>query len=465
MRKQQIMQMAAVSLGVSLLGSGCQTYTSQAKTMHGNWVAGQVVAAATAFGKEAESCDDNKDAIVWNLEAALSQRVAGNIPDSNRYFDKAVQRIDVYEQQAKTKVGREALALMSNQQNMPYEGRAYDKIMLHTYQALNYLTQGEVDKARPEIIRAYQYQQDAVEENARRIERVQEEEQANQDRDKMENAKADPKFRSDLAGVTNNIEGFQCYADYVNPFTVYLDGLYFLHAGSGGSDLERARKSFQRVQEVAGSNKFVQADLQAAANGIPSTKCTYVIFETGQAASLDQVRIDVPIIITKVSYVGVAFPKLTFHNNYAPELLVSAGGVQERTLPVASMDAVIAREFQNEWPVILTKAIASAVAKGVAAYAANAAAEKQSEVLGWASKVATAAIQAALNVADTRSWTTLPKEYQVACVPTPDERMITLSVAGAAPVVVTLGDGTVNVVCVRSMTNGGPLFVSQGKLK
>lgn len=461
----RIASFTALALVLALFSAGCQTYTKQSERMRTAWAAGQPATAAALSGKEADRHGDDKDAVVWNLEAGMAYRVAGNLPESTRHFAKAVERIDVYEQQAKVKVGREAMAIMSNPQNMPYEGRTYDKIMLHTYQALNYLTQGEVDKARPEIIRAYQYQQDAVEENARRIERVQEEEQANQDRDKMENAKADPKFRSDLAGVTNNIEGFQCYADYVNPFTVYLDGLYFLHAGSGGSDLERARKSFQRVQEVAGSNKFVQADLQAAANGVPSTKCTYVIFETGQAASLDQVRIDVPIIITKVSYVGVAFPKLTFHNSYASELLVSAGGVQERTLPVASMDAVIAREFQNEWPVILTKAIASAVAKGVAAYAANAAAEKQSEGLGLVSKILTAAIQAALNIADTRSWTTLPKEYQVACIPTPDERMITLSVAGAAPVVVTLGDGTVNVVCVRSMTNGGPLFVSQGKLK
>jgi hypothetical protein len=465
MRKQQMMQMAGVALGVTLLGSGCQTYTSQAKAMRADWVAGQVTNAATAFSKEADNCGDDKDAIVWNLEAALSQRVAGNLPESNRHFDKAVQRIDVYEQQAKTKVGREAMALMSNQQNLPYEGRSYDKIMLHTYQALNILTQGEVDKARPEIIRAYQYQQDAVEENARRIERAQEEEKANKDRATAEKAKADPKFRSDLAGVTNNLEGFQCYADYVNPFTVYLDGIYFLHNGAGGSDLERARKSLQRVQEVAGSNKFVQADLQAAGNGTPPAKCTYVIFETGQAASLDQVRIDVPIIITKVSYVGVAFPKLAFHNSYAPELLVCAGGVQERTLRVASMDAVIAREFQNEWPVILTKAIASAVAKGVAAYAANAVAEKQSEALGWASKLATAATQYALNIADTRSWTTLPKEYQVACVPTPDERKITVSVAGVAPVDVALGDGVVNVVYVRSMTSGGPLLISQSKLK
>ena len=71
----------------------------------------------------------------------------------------------------------------------------------------------------------------------------------------------------------------------------------------------------------------------------------------------------------------------------------------------------------------------------------------------------------ALNIADTRSWTTLPKEVQVACVPTPADRRLVLTVPGNAPVEVALVDGSVNVVCVRSMSPGSPLLVSQFKLK
>jgi len=434
--------------------------------MHGAWAAGQPAAAAAAYGSEADACGDSKDAVIWNLEAGTACRVAGNLPESDRHFAKAAERIDVYEQQARVKVGREAMALMSNQQNMPYEGRSYDKIMLHTYAALNLLAQGDCDKARPEIIRAYQCQQEAVEDNARRIECVQEAEQQEKDRATIKRAKADPTFARSVAGVTNNTEGFRFYANYVNPFTVYLDGLYFLHAGAGGSDLEHARKSLLRVKESVDDNKFVQADLQLAECGTPATNaCTYVIFETGQAASLEQVRIDVPIILFKVSYVGMAFPKLVFHDNYARELTVRAGAVQERTAMLASMDAIIMQDFNNEWPVILSKAVASAVAKGVAAYAVNSMAEHQSDMAGWLSKVATAATQMALNIADTRSWTTLPKEFQVARVPSPTDRKLILTAPGAAPVEVALVDGTVNVVCVHSVAAGSPLRITQCKLK
>jgi hypothetical protein len=462
---QRLLPLAVLAPCLALFLAGCQTYSDQVKSVHQNWKAGNAVAAAAAFGKDADASNDSKDAVIWNLEAGTAQRVAGNLPESNRHFDKAAERIDVYEQQAKTKLGREALALMSNQQNMPYEGRSYDKIMLHTYQAMNFLSQGQCDKARPEIFRAYQYQQDAVEENARRIERAQEEEKASKDRETIQKARSDPKFAGDLAGVTNNLEGFKFYADYVNPFTVYLDGLFFLHAGSGGSDLERARKSLKRVQETAPDNPFIQADLQAAEAGTPPANRTYVLFETGRAAGLDQVRIDVPIIISRVSYVGVAFPRLKFHDDYAAQLAVTAGGAQVCTLPFASMDAVIAKEFQNDWPVILSKAIASAVAKGVAAYAINTAAENQNMALGWVSRAATAVTQIALNIADTRSWTTLPREFQVACVPTPADRRLALATPGGTPVEVALVDGSVNVVCVRSMSAGSPLLVSQFKLK
>jgi len=41
------------------------------------------------------------------------------------------------------KISNEAGALLSNQANLPYEGRAYDGIMLNTYKALNYLQLGE----------------------------------------------------------------------------------------------------------------------------------------------------------------------------------------------------------------------------------------------------------------------------------------------------------------------------------
>ena len=461
-----VILIAAMSAG---LGTGCQTYKSQVKNMNKSWVAGNAEQAAKESGEKADKKDGGKDSVIWHLEAGTTFRAAGKYEESNRHFDAAALKIDDYEQQAKVKVGRETAAIMSNQQNLPYEGRSYDKIMLHTYRALNYLALGEVEKARPEIIRAYQRQQDAVDENKRRIEKAQEEEKEHKERAKVEKAKADPKFTAALGEkVEKDLEGFKFYSDYVNPFTVYLDGLYFLHAGSGGSDLERAIKSFNRVIEVAGDNKAVQAGLLAATNALSgkvAEALTYVIFETGSAVSLDQVRIDIPIIIVNLSYVGAAFPKLEFHKDFSSGLVIKAGDTEESTGSLASMDAIVALEFKNELPVVITKTIISTVAKAVAGYAINKSLEGQNVWLKLFMRLATAGAQAALNIADTRSWTTLPKEFQVAIVPTPPDRKLTLTASGRGPVELTLGEGTVNVVYVRTVTATGPLMINQFKLK
>jgi len=266
------------------------------------------------------------------------------------------------------------------------------------------------------------------------------------------------------------LEGFKFYADYVNPFTVYLKGLYFLYAGVDAADLELARNALKKVQEVAGSNEYVQADIQLAeAAGItPPTPspCTYVILETGEAASFDQIKIDIPIMVTKVSSLHVAFPKLVVHNDYVKQLTVKAGELEKTTTPIAGMDSIVALDFKNEWPIILTKTMISTASKAAATAAINNALEKKGGVWGnILTKIVLVAVQATVNVADTRSWTTLPKEFQVCRVATPSDRKIVLSSPGSPPMDVNLVDGTVNVVYVRSINVSSPLLVSQFKLK
>ena len=65
----------------------------------------------------------------------------------------------------------------------------------------------------------------------------------------------------------------------------------------------------------------------------------------------------------------------------------------------------------------------------------------------------------------TRSWTTLPKQFQVARVPTPADRKLGLSYPGSAPIEIALVDGIVNVVCVKSISALSAPFITQFKLK
>lgn len=452
------------------LATGCQTYTTQSRNMTGAWAAGDAAGAARTFGRRADQKTHSKDAVIWHLEAGAAARAAGDFAESNRHFDAAAARIAEYESRPKVRLGNEAGAIFSNQQNLPYEGRAYDKIMLHTYKALNYLALGQPDRARPELIRAYQRQQDAVAENRRRIEEALEAARNSEQREVVARTQADPRFNQAVSSLSRGLEGFRAYADYVNPFTVYLDGLFFLHAGEGAADLERALKSLRRVREVAGDNPAVAADLalaeaRAAGRPVETVPLTYVIFETGRAASREQVRLDIPILVVDVSYVGAAFPQLVFHDDHERTLQIEAGGTRQSTALVASMDAIVAEDFRNELPAIITKTLISTAAKAAAGWAVSDAARRQDEGLGLLARLVTAAVQAAVNIADTRSWTTLPKEFQVARLNTPPDRTVTLTVPGQAPRRVSLIDAEVNVVYVKSTRAGGPLWINQFRLR
>jgi hypothetical protein len=589
--KQRI-QTLFFAVAVGLLATGCSTYQQQNRVIqlwHQNNLTNAVVEATKMADKNAK----NKDAIIWRLEQGAVLRSAGKYQESNAAFDKAQEKIDQYAQKAKVRVGQEAGALLSNQANLDYEGHSYDGIMLNTYKALNYLQLGEPDKARVELIRAYQRQQDAVEDNKKRIEKVQAEAARSKDKKAMDKAQESPKFKSQMQGAYASLDNLKSYADYVNPFTVYLDGLYFMANPADASDLERAHKSLERVAGFAPDNQYVKQDL-AAVDGVmqgkPLAPTTYVIFETGCAPVRDQIRIDIPIIVAKVSYVGAAFPTLKIQGNYLPSLTVTANSpivtandtvttasstttttgdtnatvtgatavtgdtnttatsttatgdtnatvtsttatsdtnatvtstttttsntnttvtstttttsntnttvtstttatgdtnatvtsttmatssttatassTMAMTSPIASMDSVIGLDFKNEMPVVITKTIASTVAKAVAAYAINEAANQQDAFVGLFAQISTAIYQAAVNIADTRTWTTLPKEFQVCRFSTPPDRKIVLETPnGTQKIPVTIEDGTINIVYVKSITATNTLLVTQIKLK
>jgi hypothetical protein len=130
------------------------------------------------------------------------------------------------------------------------------------------------------------------------------------------------------------------------------------------------------------------------------------------------------------------------------------------------MDSVIGLDFKNEMPVVITKTIASTITKAVAAYAINETAHQQGGIYEIIALIGTTVYQVAVNIADERTWTTLPKNFQVCRFPTPPDRKIELEAPGTGQrIPVTIGDGTINIVYVKSITATSPLLVTQFKLK
>jgi hypothetical protein len=128
------------------------------------------------------------------------------------------------------------------------------------------------------------------------------------------------------------------------------------------------------------------------------------------------------------------------------------------------MDSVIATEFDNALTEITTRTLINAGIKAAISYGVNEAADRAAAQQGGgaavgiflASRIATTAYSYATTQADLRSWQTLPKEIQIARVPTPPDRVLRLQ-TNRASALVTLLPARINIVHVRA--GGAPALV------
>lgn len=502
-----------VALAVIALLSGCTTYTQQTANFHDSWNAGNLAAASSEIDKKADKNANNQSTVVWSLEQGAVYRALAleNLPPpattttpqmqlspysepapavpydaamtqrSIDAFNWASDRITTYDEQAKAKLASETGAILTNQANLSYRGRASDRIMLETYQTLNFLKLGQYDNARVALNRVLQHQRDAVETNARRITEAQEKSEAAKegkiadeqgktaeyDTDK---AFADPKVSAALQEVDTELStDVQPYEVYVNPFAVFIDGLFFMTRADDSSDLERARKSIERVAAMAPGCSFIQEDLKLAeglAYGKKPDGLTYVIFETGSAPHLEELTIPIPLFVVtnKVDYTECALPRLRRDPRFTPAADIDVEGQTLQTQELCSMDSVITQEFKNEWPAVLTKSILSAGIKGLIQYQVKKELKKQGGYADLIGSIVTSVYTAATTIADTRSWTTLPKQFQYARFATPQSRTVTIS-AGGAPQTVAIEPGKVNLIYVKNVAPGLPALISQTVLK
>jgi len=473
MNKTLILRFGFAMAIASLMGTGCASYNQKAKIMVDHWNVGDFKgssAEATKFASE-QKCETDRDAVIWRLEQGATLRAAGQYKESISAFDTAEEGVNVFDGKSKGKTAvNDTLSLLGNPTTLPYDGYAYDKIMLNTYKAADYLQLGDFDNARVEFNRALEKQTDALAVNAARIEKAQKAAADKKEKIDPDKIKNDPKFSEQWKTYYLDLDQMKFYADYQNPFTEYLSGLFFMCQPTGGADLQRARKSFELVLGMIGENKFIEQDMkmiEQATAGQAISPTTYVIFETGRAPSRDEIRIDVPTFLatTKVPYVGMAFPKLTFHDGNVRSLTVKAGDTNEATVILSSMDSVIAQEFKNDMTRVIVRTVASAAIKAGVSYGISEG-TKNNEAAEIASQALWAVYQLILNHADMRTWNTLPKEIQFCNFPTPADRKIEIAADGTGTKsTVTIDDGIVNLIWVRSVNQTNPLQISQCKLK
>jgi hypothetical protein len=418
---------AVLALVSGLCLSGCNPTMNDLGVFNNHFEAGDFKQAGQ-FAENKIKKDKNPSGsdLLWALQLAASKRADSNHADSIATFDKAEEMMNYFA--TNSEVLDTVGSTLVNDNAIPYKGQEYDGVMVNTYKALDFMAEKKPDLTRIEFNRALERQMRAKEHFNEEIRKL----EAQLEKDKEKNntdAKAmadDPQTMAIVNANYPNLSQFEPYPDFVNPFTTYLAGIYFLLVGENS----RAADLLKETAGMVPDNDYVKNDLVfaddvAAGKAKLENQC-WVIFENGLGPVKGEFRIDLPLVLvsSKVYYAGIALPRLTPRSVAYPYLNIKTDAGEYQTRQVADMERVIETEFNKDFKGILIRAIASAAVK-----AAAQAALKDNDKYG----IMTAAIAVysiATTAADVRIWSALPKDFQVARCAIPENRLLQVFAGG-----------------------------------
>jgi uncharacterized protein len=395
--------------------------------------------------------------LLWALQLGAVERARKNYGQSTLWFDRCEEMMKVFDPQMRETdvIGTSVV----NDNVIPYRGWAYDGIMVNTYKALNFMGAGDSDNARVEFNRAMERQTRAkemfnaeIEKEKARLAKASEKKEVNYD--KSVNS---PQTTSKLKAAYPGLYDFQAYPDYVNPFSTYMAGVFFAATG----DVAKARDLLRESAGMVPDNGYVQDDFARAdrwlGGEIPGPR-VWVFFENGLGPVKDEIRLDLPLFLfnSDVYYAGIALPKLVKRQAAGGQLSVYCHGQQYGTAVVGDMDRVIETEFAKEYPWILTRALLAAGVKATGQYfAANTGNHDMQTFLG----VITAIYSAATTAADVRIWSALPKDFEVAAMPMPEDGQIVVMTPGGRAYPLNVGACGNAIVYIKMISAYGEPMV------
>jgi hypothetical protein len=293
--------------------------------------------------------------------------------------------------------------------------------MLHSYQALNYLSQQDLSGALVEIRRANLVQNRALKANQKSLYDAQR---------KMEGKGVTPeslasKYPSMNTAIGEVKNGFQ------NAYTFYLSGVLYEAAGQRND----AYIDYKKALEIYPNNTTVQKDVWRLANNLnmindiqlfkkrlssnitqqesPKNKDEVsgqlvVLVEQGIIASKQEVPIHLPIFTSHgdMRFYSVALPSYRNILRQYSGLSLSYQGQTHQSNEIVRLQSLAAKQLEDQMPTIVTRQIVRVIAKEEMR-------QQMSRKGGDVGNILAAIYNVASEKADTRSWSTLPDSIHI----------------------------------------------------
>ncbi|WP_133734476.1 COG3014 family protein [Halospina denitrificans] len=411
-----------ISFLVPPLLSGCAwRQAGNQADFDGRYSAGNYQEAAAFAARRGGGGYNEGTSLLWTLQRASALQAAGDHQEAIRLFDTTEAFFRVYDEEgALSRWLSTTGALITNDASRPYRGTLYDAIMVNSYKALGFLALGEPANARVELNRARDRQRRAVDAFSEQIRA----EQRALAESGSETPEADmgatlSRAHDALDEEYEQLSRWSVYPDYVNPLATWLEGLFLMTRAEAPGDFERAAQALERASGMVPGNPWVRADYQWAEDlaagrrrhaGLPRT--VWVLYEKGLGPVKVERRIQVPVALrhsgTTTIYTGFAYPVLRYRLGVSSPLQLESGREEDvSTELLSSMEAVVSTEFSYELPRIVTRAVAASVTRTLLQYQLR---RRFGDFAGFLGLI----YQLVGTQADTRIWSSLPREFAIA---------------------------------------------------
>ncbi len=355
------------------------------------------------------------------MEKGMIQNIQGDYSASLKSFDQALSIITDYEKRAVISartLASQLLSLPANDNAIPYRGYSYERILLNTYQTLNYLFLGNVEEARVEVRRAEIRQKEELKRHNKEVSEY----QKWADKRKISLSKY-PKIKEteeELKTMSaSTLNSFQ------NSFTYYLSGIiYELYGEENDAYIDYKKtyhlnpqfscvqKDLLRLSKKLGFQEEHSVWLESFHN---HSNISYnemdaeiiVFFGAGFISQKEQIKL--PIFINK-SVVTIALPFYTHDrnlkkgSNFLIECFdngIASGGSSK----VVNLDPLAKKSLQERFSIIFFRQMARILGKATLS--------KQLSNSSQLAFLASSLYSILSENADLRNWLLLPNNIQV----------------------------------------------------
>lgn len=407
-----------VGLGLLTLLTGCATtsvfksYTAQLGPVRGMIADGKLEEAYNQVSPKTKSADK----ILYLEERARIGQLSGHIDWSIEDYEAAAKEIE--KNQLKSfDLGSAAFSLFSNDNVIPYRGFGYEKVFIHSFQAMNYLELGKLEDAMVEVRRANNEQQFSLQLHEKEVVAAEQAAKQNKIGDYGDNADYNKAYKQMKYAAGEVKNSFQ------NAFSHYLSGILYEAEGDG----DNAYISYKMALEIAPNNLFAVNSVFRLAkklqfqDDLEHFKAVFgdvqpmepkagegrlvVVYEDGFVP--EKKELFIPFFWGGRTYT-IAMP---FYNDEKPAiypLCLSTDGYDiGKTEVICAARALAVKALEEDFSAIFIRQILRIIVKDQIQRQAN---KEGGSILGLVAAVGSLLSEKA----DRRSWLTLPDNVQVA---------------------------------------------------